>query len=96
MAVKMEIVERAVGNIAVSKLVPVGEYLDLADAGIVTCSPERYRALSAAVLDMLKDYRMNPAVRKTCAESPALTELLENVDYAAGAKNTGLRSLMKC
>lgn len=96
MAVKNEIVERATGNIAISKLVPVGEFLDLADTGVVECSPERYRALAAAVVEMLTEHKRNPLVRKVCADSLALTELLENVDFASGAKQMAFRSLVKC
>jgi hypothetical protein len=80
-----DVVTRAKSGIAIQKLVPVGEYLDLADStSVLESNPTRYQALSVAALDILRQFRTDTRVRETCQESTALQELLDNVDFEAG------------
>ncbi len=80
-----DVVMRAKSGIAIQKLIPVGEYLDLADStAILESNPTRYQALSVAAMDILRQFRTDTRVRETCQESTALQVLLENADFDAG------------
>ena len=93
MTARTAIIERAAGNLAVSKLVPVGRYLDLVDAGELCLDPLRYQAMAVGALDMLKQYRTNPTVRAACGNSQALADMLENIDFAVGVGALALQPL---
>lgn len=93
MTARTAIIERAAGNLAASKLVPVGRYLDLVDAGELELAPMRYQAMSTGAMAMLKQYRTNPAVRAACAQSQSLSDMLENVDFTVGVGALALHAL---
>lgn len=81
-----EVVARAKSAMAIQKLVPLGEYLDLADGTTILQSrPSRYQALATTALDIIRTFRDDQLVRDTCQDSSALLELLQNVDFEVGA-----------
>lgn len=84
MTARTEIIEHAAGNLAISKLVPVGEYLDMVEAGERTLNPERYQSMAASARHMVTQFRKHAKVRACCAASPALRDILDNADFAAG------------
>jgi hypothetical protein len=80
-----QVVARAKSGIAIQKLVPIGEYLDLSESGILESNPLRYQALACAALEIIRTFRTDATVREACHDSSALLELLENLDFDAGA-----------
>lgn len=83
--VQHDVISRAKGNIALSKLIPTGEYLDLVDAGNVTQNPTRYRARALNAAEIIRQYRQCPIVRQACHESTALQDILDNLDFEHNA-----------
>lgn len=80
-----EVVARAKSGMAIQKLVPIGEYLDLADCtAILKSNPSRYQALAVTALDIIRTFRDHQLVRDACHDSTALLELLQNSDFEAG------------
>lgn len=80
-----QVVARAARGIAIQKLVPIGEYLDLADStDILASRPERYMALAVAAKEIIRQFRTDEGVRDVCRDSTALLELLDNADYEVG------------
>jgi hypothetical protein len=80
-----DVVARAKSGLAIQKLVPLGEYLDLSENGILASDPVRYQTLATEGTFILRQFRTDERVRDICQDSPALLALLENVDFEAGA-----------
>lgn len=79
-----DIVARAKSGMAVQKLIPLGEYLDLMESRVLEPHPTRYQELSIEALAIIDKFRTDRGVREACGDSTALSELLENVDYKDG------------
>jgi len=80
-----QVVARAARGIAIQKLVPIGEYLDLADStDILESRPGRYMALAVAAKEIIRQFRKDEGVRDACRDSTALLELLDNADFEVG------------
>lgn len=63
----------------VLRLRSLGMLLDAMDQGEVPLAPRQYMAAAAEAVHLVRSGRLDADIRRTCACSGALTELLQNV-----------------